>query len=114
MVSIAEDDKKINNMVMEVYVSTINSKTRMDQELKSEGQGNKIYIFKNGEDQKINNMDIENTVFSIDSKVSKNAKIRDRYNQKPHQYGSIIYIRRSMSRSQSIYFQNWRKTGIFS
>ena len=49
MVSIAEDDKKIENMVIKAYVSTINSKTRMDQELKSEGQGHKIYIFKNGE-----------------------------------------------------------------
>ena len=61
----------------------------MDQELKSEGQGHKIYIFKNGEDQKINNTDIENTVFSIDSKVSKNAKVRDRYNQKPHLYPKV-------------------------
>ena len=48
MISIADDDKKVNNMVIEVYVSTINSKTRMDQDLKSEGQGHKIYIFKNG------------------------------------------------------------------
>ena len=51
MVCIAEDDKKINNMVIEVYVSTINNKTRMDQKLKSEGQGHKIYIFKSEENQ---------------------------------------------------------------
>ena len=40
-------------MVIEVYVSTINSKTRMDQDLKSEGQGLKTYIFKNRENQKL-------------------------------------------------------------
>ena len=40
-----QDDKKINNMVTEVYVYTINSKNRVDQELKSEDQGHKIYIF---------------------------------------------------------------------
>ena len=40
-------------MVIEVYVSTINSKIRMDQDLKSEGQGHKIYIFKNRENQKL-------------------------------------------------------------
>ena len=38
-------------MVTENYVSTFNSKTRMDQELKSVDQGHKIYIFKNGENQ---------------------------------------------------------------
>ena len=46
-----KDDKKINNMVIEVYAYTIYSKNRMGQELKSEGQGHKIYIFKNGENQ---------------------------------------------------------------
>ena len=51
LVSIAEDDKQKNNMVIEVYMYTITSKTRMDQELKSEGQGHKIYIFKKGENQ---------------------------------------------------------------
>ena len=40
-------------MVIEVYVSTINSKTRIDQDLKSEGQGHKMYIFKNREIQKL-------------------------------------------------------------
>ena len=49
LVSIGEDDKIINNMVIKVYVSIFDSNTRMDQELKSEGQGHKIYIFKNGE-----------------------------------------------------------------
>ena len=57
-------------------------------------------------------MDIENTVSTIGSKASKKAKIRNRYNQVLHQYRSIIYIQRSMSRLQSIYFQNWRKIGI--
>ena len=51
LVSITEDDKKINNMVIEVYVYTFNRKNRMDQELKSEGQGHKIYIIKYGENQ---------------------------------------------------------------
>ena len=41
-----------NYMVIEVYVSTINSKTSIDQELKSEGQGHKD-IFKNGEKQDV-------------------------------------------------------------
>ena len=39
LVSIGEDDKKINDMVIEDNVSTIESKTKMDQELKPEGQG---------------------------------------------------------------------------
>ena len=33
------DDKKINDSVIEDNVSTIDSKTKMDQEFKSEGQG---------------------------------------------------------------------------
>ena len=40
-------------MVIEVYVSTINNKIRMDQDLKSVGQGHTIYIFKNRENQKL-------------------------------------------------------------
>ena len=49
--SFKEDDKEINNMVIEDNVSTINSKTKMDQEFKSEGQGQDhlISIFKNEE-----------------------------------------------------------------
>ena len=39
MVSIGEVDKNINDMVIEDNVSTINSKTKMDQELKPKGQG---------------------------------------------------------------------------
>ena len=39
MVSIGEVDKNINDMVIEDDVSTINSKTKMDKELKPEGQG---------------------------------------------------------------------------
>ena len=52
-VSIGEDDKKINDMVIEDNVSTMDSKTGIDQELKSEGQGQgqKISIFKNGRKQ---------------------------------------------------------------
>ena len=38
MISIG-DDKKINDSVIEDNVSTIDSKTKMDQEFKSEGQG---------------------------------------------------------------------------
>ena len=44
-----EDDKTKNNMVIDIYLFTICSKTRNDQELKSEGQGHKISIFENGE-----------------------------------------------------------------
>ena len=39
-------------MVIEDNASTIGSKTRMDQKLKAEGQGHKIYSFKNGEIQR--------------------------------------------------------------
>ena len=39
LVIIGEDDKIINDMVIEDNVSTIDSKTKMDQELKSKGQG---------------------------------------------------------------------------
>ena len=38
LVRIGEDDKKINDMVIKGCVSTIDSKTRIDLELKSEGQ----------------------------------------------------------------------------
>ena len=37
--SIAVDDKEIHNMVIEDNVYTINSKTKMDQEIYSAGQG---------------------------------------------------------------------------
>ena len=66
-------------MVIKVYVSIINSKTRMNQELKSEGQGYKsifpkmekignfsyfgaIFFFKSiaEDDQNLSNMFIEN------------------------------------------------------
>ena len=39
LVSIGDDYKKINDMVIEDTVSTINSKTKMGQEFKSEDQG---------------------------------------------------------------------------
>ena len=39
MVSIGEDDKKIKDVVTEDNVSTIDSKTKMDQELEPKGQG---------------------------------------------------------------------------
>ena len=42
-------EKKINDMVNKVNVSTIDSKTRIDQE--GQGQGNKISIFKSGRKQ---------------------------------------------------------------
>ena len=68
---------------MKDNVSTIDSKTRMNQEFKSEGQcqGHKISIFKNEEKQEIladlnrywkvlqNNIVIENFVYSIDSET---------------------------------------------
>ena len=49
-VSIGDDDKKLNDMVIGDNASTIDSKTRIDQELKSEGQGQgqKLSIFKHG------------------------------------------------------------------
>ena len=39
LISIGEDDKKINDSVIEDNVSTIDSKSKMDQEFKSEGLG---------------------------------------------------------------------------
>ena len=74
-------------MVLKDIVSTIDSKTMMNQEFKSEGQGHKISIFKNEEKQgfladlnryckalqkvtkRINNIVIENYVYSIDSET---------------------------------------------
>ena len=38
LLSIAEDDKKISNMVIKDNVPSIDKKTNMDQENKSEGQ----------------------------------------------------------------------------
>ena len=38
----------ISNMILKENVFTIYNKTKMDQEFKSEGQGHKISIFKNG------------------------------------------------------------------
>ena len=48
MVRIGEDDNKINDIVIEDNISTIDSKTIIDLELKSEGQvqGHKISIQK--------------------------------------------------------------------
>ena len=59
-------------------------------------------------------MDIENTVSTIDSKVIKKATIRDRYNQVPQPYGSIIYIQKVNVKVKKYLFSNWRKTGMFS
>ena len=48
MAIIAEDDKKISNRVIKDNVPTIDSKTKMDQVFKSEGQfqGHKSYSCK--------------------------------------------------------------------
>ena len=81
--------KKINNIFIENYVCSIDSETKMDQYLKSEGQcqGHEISIFeiveKHGfsvnsnqfwsniaeDDKKINNMVIEDNVSTINSKT---------------------------------------------
>ena len=63
LVSIVEDniDKEVNTVCISDYINKFCivlylciycwQQTRLDQELKSKGQGHKIYIFKNGEKQ---------------------------------------------------------------
>ena len=44
LLSISEDDKKISNLVIKDNVPSIDRKTKMDQENKSEGRIHIIYI----------------------------------------------------------------------
>ena len=53
MLSIAEDDKKISKLVIKDNVPSIDKKTNMDQENKSEGQIHTIHICQNVEKQEI-------------------------------------------------------------
>ena len=126
LASTEEDDKQISKIVFKDNVSTVDQKTRMDQEFKSEGQGHKISILKKNQEnqgfladlnrywkvlqkgtKKINNIIKENYVYSIDSETKMDQYFKSEGQCQGHKI-SILEIVKKHGFSVNLY-QFWVK-----